>query len=99
MAEQTAQMALTASLYGQGIRHVLVHSVQELAAQCMEVDEVFAEAVDLGNTLDRYYVPTRYADALASPAMPFKSSTEADAQQARGYAADILNLAKTSSQR
>jgi HEPN domain-containing protein len=42
----------------------------------------------------RYWTGTisRYPDALAPPAVPYKSFTETDALQAYGYAKDILKL-------
>ena len=95
MAEQTAQMALKAFLYGRGQRHILFHSIQDLAPECGELDAVFEEVVEWGKILDRYYIPTRYPDALASPAVPFRSFTQDDARQARRYAADIVELVKT----
>ena len=98
MAEQTAPMALKAFLYGKGNRFVMVHSVQELALQCAELDAAFEVATEWGKVLDRYYIPTRYPDALAPPAVPFKSFTESDANQARGYAATIVRLVKTQSE-
>ena len=96
MAEQTAQMALKAFLFGRGRRVVPIHSVQELAIQCRGLDERFGEAVEWGKVLDRHYIPTRYPDALAPPAVPYKSFTEADALQAYGYAKDILRLVRGS---
>ena len=95
MAEQTAQMALKAFLYGKGKRFVPLHSIHELSLQCNEIEEAFAEAIEWGKILDRYYILTRYPDALAPPAVPFKSFTESDAQQAHGYAANIVRLVKT----
>jgi HEPN domain-containing protein len=92
MAEQTAQMALKAFLFGSGLRIVPIHSVQKLARQCQGLDERFGEAVEWGKVLDRHYIPTRYPDALAPPAVPYKSFTETDALQAYGYAKDILKL-------
>ena len=92
MAEQTAQMALKAFLFGRGRRMVPIHSVRDLASQCSEVDERFCEAMEWGRVLDRYYITTRYPDALAPPAVPFDSFTEADAVQAHGYARDIVQL-------
>ena len=94
MAEQTAKMAVKAFLYGKGRRAVPVHSIQELALQCTDTDEAFKEAVEWGKILDRYYIPTRYPDALARPAVPFRSFTERDAQQAHQYATDIIGIVK-----
>ncbi len=97
-AEQTAQMALKAFLYGKGRRYVLIHSIQELARQCAEIDGTFAEAIEWGRILDRYYITTRYPDALAPPAVPFRSFTEGDARQAYQYAANIVHLVKSRSE-
>ena len=94
MAEQTAQMALKAYLYGNGKRSIPVHSIQELAAQCGDIDGAFLEAVEWGKVLDRYYIATRYPDALAPPAVPFRTYTEDDGRQAREYAAGILVLVR-----
>ena len=57
MAEQTAQTALKAFLFGSGLRIVPIHSVQELARQCQGLDERFGEAVEWGKVLDRHYIP------------------------------------------
>jgi HEPN domain-containing protein len=44
--------------------------------------------------LDRYYILTRYPDALAPPAVPYKSYTKKDAIQALRYAKEILQLVR-----
>ena len=98
MAEQTTQMALKAFLYGGGRRAVLADSIYQLALDCAQTDEAFAAAAEWGKVLDRYYIATRYPDALAPPAVPFRSFTESAAQQARQYAADIVKLVKTRSE-
>ena len=97
MAEQTAQMALKAFLYGAGRRFITIHSIQELARQCVEVDSGFSDSVEWGKVLDRYYIPTRYPDALAPPAVPFESFTAADGTLAHRYATDIVQLVRSSS--
>lgn len=98
MAEQTSQMALKAFLYGGGQRHTLSQSIQKLASECGKLDDAFVEVVEWGKILDRHYIPTRYPDALASPAVPFKSFTQDDARQAHRYAVDIVELVKTHSE-
>ena len=98
MAEQTAQMALKAFLYGAGRRFITIHSIQELARQCAEVDAGFSDSVEWGKVLDRYYIPTRYPDALAPPALPFESFTAGDAQLAHQYAVDIVQLVRSGSE-
>ena len=93
-AEQTAQLALKAFLYGTGRRYVTIHSVRELATQCAEEDEAFSAFVDYGTLLDRYYLSTRYPDALPEPAVPFESFTEKEAREAVSYAAEIVETVK-----
>jgi len=44
--------------------------------------------------LDKYYIPARYPDALAPPAVPYKSFTETEARQALSQAQEIVSLAK-----
>ena len=89
-AEQTAQLALKAFLYSLGRRYVTIHSVRELASQCAEEDAAFSTFVEYGTYLDRYYLSTRYPDALPEPALPFESFTEKEAREALGYATEIV---------
>ena len=93
-AEQTAQLALKAFLYSQGRRFVTMHSVRELALRCAEEDDAFSSFVDYGTLLDRYYLSTRYPDALPEPAVPFESFTEKEAREAFGYATEIVETVK-----
>lgn len=94
MAEQAAQVALKAFIIGNKRRHVWEHSVQELARICSEYDKDFSGVVEAGKILDRYYIPTRYPDALASPAVPYKTYTEKDGVEAIGFAEKITDLVK-----
>ena len=93
-AEQTAQLALKAFLYGTARRYVTMHSVRELASRYAEEDEAFLAFVDYGTQLDRYYLSTRYPDALPEPAVPFESFTEKEAREAVGYATEIVETVK-----
>ena len=94
-AEQTAQLALKSFLFARGRRNITIHSVQELAKQCAGEDEGFSPFVDHGTFLDRYYLSTRYPDALPEPAIPFESFTEQETRQAVGYATEIVELVRT----
>ena len=94
-SEQTAQLALKAFLYGLGQRHVTIHSVRELALRCAVEDEAFPVFVEYGTFLDRYYLSTRYPDALPEPAVPFESFIEKEAREAVGYAAEIVETVIT----
>lgn len=93
-AEQTAQLALKAFLYARGRRRITIHSVLELAQQCAAEDGDFSPLVEYGGTLDRYYLSTRYPDALPAPAVPFESFTDREARQALGYATEIVELVR-----
>jgi HEPN domain-containing protein len=82
MAEQAAQKALKAFLIARGQRAVPLHSVAQLAERCAQLDPAFSVHITPGRILDQYYIPTRYPDALAPPAVPFESYTEDQAQRA-----------------
>lgn len=94
MAEQTAQTALKAYLYGKGRRYLTIHSVAELAKQCASLDPDFGRFVDAGHMLDRYYLSTRYPDTLPFPAVPSQSFTEAEARDALAVAEQVFALVR-----
>jgi HEPN domain-containing protein len=93
-SEQTAQLALKAFLYYRGRRFVNIHSVRVLASECGKEDAQFLAFESYGMFLDRYYLSTRYPDALPAPAIPFESFTQQEAQQALGYATEIVELVR-----
>ena len=92
LAQQTAQLALKAYLFGQGRRFVNVHSIRTLAEECSKYDAAFSPIIEHGGVLDRYYLSTRYPDALPAPAIPYQSFTEQEAQQALGYVTEMVKL-------
>ena len=94
MLGQSAQVALKAFLIASKRRRVLEHSVQELADMCSQRDKDFEEFIEYGKILDRYYIPTRYPDALASPAVPYKTYREEDALNAILLAEKIIEVVK-----
>jgi HEPN domain-containing protein len=94
MAEQASQKALKAFLLFKGERYVLVHSVNELVRQAVLYDQDFENLAKSGSILDQYYIPTRYPDALASPAIPYKSFTRKQAEEAVKIAKKILCLVR-----
>jgi HEPN domain-containing protein len=91
MADQTAQMALKAFIIYHKKRLIWEHSIQELSAISSQYDKDFEIFIEFGKILDRYYIPTRYPDALARPAVPYKTYTERDAKEALEFAREILN--------
>ncbi|MCS6925943.1 MAG: HEPN domain-containing protein [Candidatus Binatia bacterium] len=92
MAEQAAQKALKAFLIAQGQRSVPIHSVAQLAERCARFASDFAAHITPGRILDQYYIPTRYPDALAPPAVPFESYTQEQGEQAVAAAEAIVAL-------
>ena len=94
MSEQAAQKALKAYLFFKGKRYIPIHSVNELVNLCNRYERAFKKVAEYGMVLDRYYIPTRYPDALAPPAVPYKSYTKKDAIQALRYAKEILQLVR-----
>jgi HEPN domain-containing protein len=93
-SEQTAQLALKAFLYWRGRRFVNIHSIRALALECGKEDAQFQAFESYGIVLDRYYLATRYPDVLPDPAVPFESFTQQEAQQALGYATEIVELVR-----
>ena len=49
---------------------------------------------EAGQVLDHYYIPTRYPDALAFPAIPYESYTAREAREAVELASTILSAVK-----
>ena len=92
MAEQASQKVLKAFLTGQGQRSIPVHSVAQLAERCARIDPGFTKHITSGRILDQYYIPTRYPDALAPPAVPFESYTEEQAERAVAAAEGMVSL-------
>ena len=91
-AEQAAQVALKAFLYGRGERFVTMHSVKQLVERCATYEAAFQQLVDAGKVLDQYYIPTRYPDALGFPGVPYETYTERQADEAVQFATAILEL-------
>jgi len=92
MAEQAAQKVLKAFLIARGQRSVPIHSVAQLAERCARLDPDFTSHIIPGRILDQYYIPTRYPDALAPPAVPFESYTQEQGEKAVAAAEAIATL-------
>ena len=93
IAQQAAEKALKAFLYGQGERHVVGHSVGELCRRAAKGNPAFGKAATRLGRLDRYYIPTRYPNGLPSgiPAEVFYAD---DAVLALTLARETLDLVK-----
>jgi HEPN domain-containing protein len=91
-AQQAAEYTLKGLLYGMGVSavgHSLVGLLGELKRKGLEVQEVQAPA----RTLDRHYIPTRYANAHVEGA-PFEFYDESTANEALGCAKRIIEFVK-----
>lgn len=91
--QQAGELALKALLIrsGQRVRiHGLLHLVELLRPNCADIDQL----ADLARSLDRFYIPTRYPDALPTGTSGeyFK---EHQAQEARAAAHDVLAFVRT----
>ena len=91
MAEQAAQKALKGFLMAQGQRSIPFHSVAQLAEKCSEINQDFTKHIVPGRILDQFYIPTRYPDALAPPAVPFESYTRDQGERATRAAEAIVS--------
>ncbi len=95
MCEQAAQMALkTYLIFTTGRPIAWERSIQTLARRCRQYDEEFEEAIEYGKILDRYYIPTRYPDALSPPAVPYETYIEKDASEAISFSRKIMRIAE-----
>ena len=91
---QTSRLALKAYLYGTGKRSIYIHSIGGLLSECGKDDEDFNKLRDRGVTLDKYYLSSRYPDALPPPAIPFESFTIDEASQAIDIATEIVAMVR-----
>ncbi len=94
MCEQSAQKVIKAFLYFKGERYVWEHSIQKLVEKAKNYDKEFIRFLDTGAILDKYYLTTRYPDAIAPPAVPYKSFTKKEAKEAINLASELLIFVK-----
>jgi HEPN domain-containing protein len=92
-AQQAAEKALKAFLFAQGERVVLGHSAGELCRRCGEYEESFNDLAASAGKLDRFYVPTRYPDALPG-GVPAEVYDEEDATGAITSASKVLAMVR-----
>jgi HEPN domain-containing protein len=94
-AQQAAEKSLKAFLFAQGERVVLGHSVAELCRRCGEYEKSFADLAGLASKLDRFYIPTRYPNALPG-GVPAEVYDEEDATGAIALASKVLAMVSKS---
>ncbi len=92
-AQQAAEKALKAFLFAQGERVVVGHSVAELSRRCREYEKSFADLAGSAGKLDRFYIPTRYPNALPG-GVPAEVYDEQDAAEAISLASEVLAMVR-----
>lgn len=88
LAQQSAEKVLKAYLIAQGVESVWGHSTWELCKIAKSLDESFLEVENEARSLEKFYIPTRYPDALPG-AIPSEAFNENDAQSAISMANKI----------
>jgi len=93
-AQQCAEKALKSLLYAEGYTSVVTHSIVDLVGDASKLAPALEELMPLAKTLDNYYLPTRYPNALASSLSPSQYYQREDAQTCLSYAESILTAVK-----
>jgi len=94
LAQQSAEKALKAYLFSKGAEEVWGHSVAELCKDAQTFDLEFKQLEMKAAPLDKYYVPTRYPNALPG-GIPSKAFDENDARSAMRLAKEVIDFVKT----
>jgi HEPN domain-containing protein len=88
-SQQAAEKALKAYLISTGRRAIMGHSILALLREAADLDRSFETFFSHGRILDRYYIPTRYPDALPD-GMPYENFEESDAVTALAKSREII---------
>ena len=92
MSQQATEKALKALAYFRGDRYVLGHSLVELLSHLTGGYPDLAAFRQRAGKLDRYYLPTRYPDALPG-GVPAEGYDASETRDAVAVATDIVALA------
>ncbi|MCX7916592.1 MAG: HEPN domain-containing protein [bacterium] len=93
LAQQSAEKGLKAYLIYKGAEDIWGHSVGELCGDAKDFDNSFLLIENESKLLDKYYIPTRYPNALPG-SIPSEVFDEQDAKKAICMAEKILNFVK-----
>ncbi len=93
LTHQTAEKALKALLYYKGERELIGHSTIILAKKISKYFAVTKEIFNTCRELDKFYIPTRYPDALPA-STPHEFYSQEDAENAIKLAKNVLNFIK-----
>ncbi|MBI4201646.1 MAG: HEPN domain-containing protein [Chloroflexi bacterium] len=92
-SQQTAEVALKALGYLRGDRYVLGHAIIELFYGLIADYPEIASYQQQASKLDRYYIPTRYPDAIPG-GIPAQTYDAPEAAEAVAVAAEITALVR-----
>jgi HEPN domain-containing protein len=94
LAQQSAEKALKAYLFSKGAEEVWGHSVAELCKDAQTFDSTFDQLNSKAGPLDKYYIPTRYPNALPG-GIPSNAFDENDAKRAIQLAKEVIDFVKS----
>jgi HEPN domain-containing protein len=66
-----------------------------LAENCKKYDSDFSVWIEKCAEFDKYYISTRYPDAIPYPAVPSEVYTEKQARESLNMTKEIYNFVKT----
>jgi HEPN domain-containing protein len=93
-AQQSAEKAVKALLYSEGVTSIMTHSVTDLVTKAAEFSPEVGAMGAAARRLDSFYLSTRYPNALASDLPPAQFHSQEDAAQCLSYAESILSAVK-----
>lgn len=94
MAQQVAEKTLKALAYYRGDSDVFGHTLRALANSLEESYHELSRFREIVESLESYYIPTRYPDALPSGA-PFEVYMYEDAEEALYNAEQFYNFGRS----
>jgi HEPN domain-containing protein len=97
LAQQSVEKALKAFLIAKGAEEVWGHSTSDLCKDAQSFDSDFTTLQNDAASLDKYYIPTRYPNALPG-GIPSEVFDEVDANRAISIVQRIINFIKTKSE-
>jgi len=93
LAQQSAEKFLKAYLLAQGAEKVWGHSTRNLSREAETFDDDFKTIEYETRSLEKYYIPTRYPDALPG-VIPSEAFDNEDANKAISLASKIMDFIK-----
>ena len=96
LAEQSAQKSLKGFMIYNKDLNIQIHAISELLKRTVKFNKRFSDLIDRGKELDKYYLGTRYPDALPEPLVPSQSFTKKEANEAVETAQRIFDLVRAS---